>query len=106
MLSLDLRTWQETPIAPPAPYATYLWPSASPLGGKRVGWIATAPKYLMLALVIDSKPIVGPTRDLVGFAWIDDATVVAHYENRLDVVNADNGAVQGSRTTDAQDMLP
>ena len=37
VLALDLRTWQETPIAPSA---TYLWPHASP-SGKRVAWLAT-----------------------------------------------------------------
>ena len=107
VLALDLRTWQETPIAPPAPYATYLWPHASP-SGKRVAWLATPVTRhpLTEALVVDGRTLVAPARDLVGFAWIDDDTLVAHHADRLDVLDANDGTVKGTTTTDAQDMLP
>jgi hypothetical protein len=107
VLALDLATWQETAVAPPAPYATYHWPSASP-SGRRVAWLATsyANRTLAEGLVVDGRAIIAPTRELVGFAWIDDRTLVAHYENRIDVVAAADGAVKGSKTTNAQDMMP
>ena len=107
VLALDLHTWQETPIAPPAPYATYLWPHASP-SGKRVAWLATSVtrRPFTEALVVDGKTLVAPARDLVGFAWIDDDTLVAHHADRLDVIDANDGTVKGTATTDAEDMLP
>jgi hypothetical protein len=105
VLSLDLRTWKETAAAPPAPYATYLGPSASPTG-KRVAWLATsfAHRTLAEALVVDGKPVVPPAHDLVGFAWIDDGALVAHYADRIDVVDASDGSVKGSQSTGAHDI--
>ena len=107
LLALDLATWSESALAPPAPYATYLWPHASP-SGKRVAWLATAhvPHGIPLALVVDGKTLVAPTRDLTGFAWLDDDTLVAHYADRLDVLDANDGRVKGSRATGAHDTLP
>ncbi|HEY2369064.1 MAG TPA: hypothetical protein VGH87_21855 [Polyangiaceae bacterium] len=107
VLALDLTTCTESAVAPPAPYATYHWPSASP-SGRRVAWLATsfANRRLAEGLVVDGRAIIAPTRELVGFAWIDDRTLVAHYEDRIDVVAAADGAVKGSKTTNAQDMMP
>jgi hypothetical protein len=106
VLALDLATWKETPLAPPAPYATYHWPSASP-SGRRVAWLATSFAHhgIPEALVVDGKTLVAPTRDLVGFAWIDDRALVAHYADRLDVIDASDGTVKGSKTTGAQDTM-
>ncbi len=104
LLALDLTTWKETPVAPPAPYATYLWPSASP-SGRRIAWLATSHHPLAEGLVVDGKTIVAPTRELVGFVWIDDHALVAHYEDRIDVVDATDGTVKGSKTTDAHDTM-
>ena len=107
LLALDLATWNESALAPPAPYATYLGPHASP-SGKRVAWLAAAhvPHGIPLALVVDGKTLVAPTRELTGFAWLDDDTLVAHYADRLDVLDANDGKVKGTRATGAQDSLP
>jgi hypothetical protein len=106
VLALDLGTWKETALGPPAPYATYHWPSASP-SGKRVAWLATSFGHHVMseALVVDGKTVVTPSRDLVGFTWIDDDTLVAHYADRLDVVDANDGAVKGSKATAAHDTM-
>jgi len=106
VLALDLSTWRETAIAPPAPYATYLWPAAS-RSGKHVAWLASsyAAHVHSVFLVVDNKPLVGASADLVGFEWIDDAAIVAHYRNRLDVVDLVDGSVAGSTATNADDMM-
>jgi hypothetical protein len=106
ILSLDLATWHETAIAPPAPYATYLHPAAS-ASGKRIAWLAStyAAHVHSVFLVVDGKPLVGPSGDLVGFEWIDDGAIVAHYRNRLDVVDLTDASVVGSIATNADDMI-
>src|SRR6185369_13584172 len=106
LLALDLVTWTETAIAPSAPYATYGWPSASP-SGKRVAWLASARVGRTLAegLAVDGKTIVAPTYELVGFTWIDDRAIVAHYRDRLDVIDANDGTVKGTKTTNAHDTM-
>ena len=106
VLALDLATWKEVAIAPPAPYATYLWPAAS-RSGKHVAWLASsyAAHVHSVFLVVDGKPLAGPSGDLVGFEWIDDGAIVAHYRNRLDVVDVVDGGVAGSTTTNADDMM-
>ncbi len=106
VLALDLTTWKESALAPPGPYASYLWPCASP-SGKRVAWLASTFEHHVLAeaLVVDGKTISAPSRDLVGFTWIDDRALVAHYADRLDVVDANDGTMRGSRATGAHDSM-
>jgi hypothetical protein len=106
VLALDLATWKETAVAPAAPYATYLVPAAS-RSGKHIAWLASSytAHVHSVYLVVDGKPLAGPSGDLVGFEWIDDASIVAHYRNRLDVVDVVDGTVAGSTTTNADDMM-
>jgi len=104
VLALDLATWNETAISPPAPYATYGWPKAS-RSGKRVAWLAYDRALRGESLVVSGKTLVPHTRELVGFAWIDDDTIVAHYANRIDVLDARDGKPKGSQPTDADDMM-
>lgn len=106
ILALDLATWTESPVAPPAPYATYLHPSASP-SGRRLAWLATSRVGRSLAeeLVVDEKTLVAPTYDLVGYAWIGEDVLVAHFRDRLDVLDVKDGKVKGSQITHAEDSM-
>ncbi|CAN5474328.1 hypothetical protein BH11MYX1_BH11MYX1_47510 [soil metagenome] len=104
VLALDLATWNETTLAPPAPYATYMAPHASP-SGKHLAWFAFSP-HLQAALVVDGKTIVAATHELVDYSWIGEDTLLAHYADRLDVIDATDGSVKGSRATDAHDVWP
>ena len=104
ILALDLATWKETALTTPGGYAEYGWPAASP-SGKRVAWIDTTGRRPMThTLVVDGSVVTNPSSDLVGFEWIDDAAIVAHYRNKLDVVDTHDGSVRGTITTDADDM--
>ncbi|NOU26766.1 MAG: hypothetical protein HOO96_02575 [Polyangiaceae bacterium] len=104
ILALDLATWNESAITTPGGYAEALWPAASP-SGRRVAWTRPSPG-MKLALVVDGTTRTPASRDLVGFQWIDDTAIVAHYRNRLDVVATDDGAVRGTFTTNAEDTAP
>ena len=102
ILAIDLATWNQTPIAPPAAYATYGWPKASASG--RVAWLSYDFKSRTEALVASGKAIAGPSRDLVGFQWIDDTAMVAHYRDRIDVIDAHDGKTKVTQATGADDI--
>jgi len=103
VIATDLATLEETPISPPAPYSTYLRPRACP-SGRRIAWLQSVHRPLAEALVVDGKTIVAPDGDLVGFAWIGEDALVAHYRNRLAVVDANDGTVRGTKITGADDI--
>jgi hypothetical protein len=102
VLAIDLATFETRSLAPPASYATYASPKAS--RGGRVAWLEYDRASRTEALVVDGKKIVG-AHDLVGFEWIDERALVAHYAGRIEVVSARDGKTKASQATGADDIL-
>ena len=106
VIATDLATLEETVLASAVPRASTLWPRAS-ASGRRIAWLQSTPRGhrpLAEGLVVDGKTIVAPDRDLVGFAWIGEDALVAHYRDRLAVVDANDGTVRGTKATGADDI--
>jgi len=97
LVSIDVRTAERKPLAPPQHPADLQWPRWSPSGAK-IACLASDHRpdgHVFQGLWVDGARVGELTPDLYAHAWVDEDTIVLVHEKELVVLAIATGTVKG-----------